>query len=60
VRSPKFRVLNAWTPALWVPLNGVTVLPQPALAASAGELNHNPRWNVCTGAVAGLELASGK
>ena len=41
-RSPNWRVLSIWTPALWVPLNGVTVLPHPALAAVFGELNQSP------------------
>ena len=39
-----WRVLNAWMPAVWSPLNGVIVLGQPAAAASLGELNHSPRW----------------
>ena len=29
-------------PAVWSPLNGVTVFGHPAAAASFGELNHNP------------------
>ena len=48
--SAQLRVLSTWMPALWSPLNGVTVFGQPAAAASSGELNHRPRWNVCTGA----------
>src|SRR5215471_12247319 len=36
-------------PALCVPLNGVTVLAQPAATASAGELNHRPRCQVWIG-----------
>ena len=49
----------AWIPALWSPLNGVTVVGQPAAAAASGEPNHRPRWNMCTGADAGLLAASG-
>jgi hypothetical protein len=39
-------------------LNGVTVPGQPALAASAGELNQKPMWKVWIGANAGLVAAS--
>src|SRR5690348_2272942 len=46
-------------PAVCVPLNGVVTFGQPAATASAGLSNHRPRWNMCTGAVAGLLLASG-
>ena len=42
-KSGKLRVLRTWMPALCSPLKGVTSPGQPALAASAGELNHNPR-----------------
>src|SRR5690348_3584045 len=52
-------VCSTWMPALCVPLKGVTVFGQPALAASVGLSNHRPRWNMWTGAVAGFELASG-
>jgi hypothetical protein len=38
----KFDVLRTWIPALCSPLKGVTVLGQPAFAASAGLLNHIP------------------
>src|SRR5213075_2200222 len=46
-------------PASCSPLNGVTLAGHPAAAASVGELNHSPRWNVCTGEKGGLALASG-
>lgn len=39
----KLAVLSTWMPALCVPLNGVTVLAQPALAAALGEPNQIPR-----------------
>jgi hypothetical protein len=39
-------------------LKGVTVPGQPALTASAGELNQKPTWKVCIGAKAGLLAAS--
>ncbi|MDT5043600.1 MAG: phospholipase/carboxylesterase [Actinoplanes sp.] len=45
-RSAKLRVLMAWIPAVCSPLNGVTVAGQPALTASAGELNQKPTWKV--------------
>src|SRR6266566_7575910 len=41
--SAKLLVLSTWMPAVWSPLNGVTVFAHPAAAASSGELNHNPR-----------------
>src|SRR6188472_1180522 len=52
-------VLKTCTPALCSPLNGVVAPEQPALVASAGELNQTPTWNVCTGPNAGLLVASG-
>jgi hypothetical protein len=58
--SGKLRVLSACTPALCSPLNGVIAPGQPAAAASFGELNHRPRWYICTGLKAGFWAASGK
>src|SRR6476469_2409059 len=57
--SRKLRVLSTWIPAVWSPLNGVTVAGQPAAWASAGELNHRPTWKVWTGLKLGFEDASG-
>ena len=34
---------SAWIPALWSPLNGVTLAGQPAAAASVGEIEPHPR-----------------
>jgi hypothetical protein len=42
-RFGKLRVLSAWIPAVWSPLNRVTVLGHPASAAASGEPNHSPR-----------------
>ncbi len=42
-RSGKFAVLRTCLPALPSPLKGVMAPPAPALAASTGELNHNPQ-----------------
>lgn len=42
--SWNWRVLSAWMPAVWSPLNGVVVFGHPAALASFGELNHSPRW----------------
>src|SRR5579872_5020576 len=58
--SGKLFVLSACTPALCSPLNGVVAPAQPAATASFGELNHRPRWYICTGLKGGLVLASGK
>ena len=58
-RFGKFRVLSAWTPALWSPLNRVTAPGHPAFTAATGELNHKPRWNVWIDSVAGFEATSG-
>src|SRR5689334_6400920 len=44
--SGKLLVFSTCMPAVWSPLNGVTVDGQPALLASSGELNQSPRWNV--------------
>src|SRR5580700_3061168 len=51
---------RACTPALCSPLNGVIAPGQPTAAASFGELNHRPRWYICTGLKAGFWAASGK
>jgi hypothetical protein len=56
--SAKLRVLMAWMPAVCSRLYGVTVVGQPAFAASAGELNQNPMWKVRIGANGGLLAAS--
>lgn len=42
--SGNWAVLSTWTPALCSPLNGVVAPGHPARAASAGKLNHKPRW----------------
>ena len=52
-------VLKTCTPALCSPLKGVVAPEQPALAASAGELNQTPMWKVWIGPKAGLLVASG-
>src|SRR4051812_43587844 len=52
-------VLKTCTPALCSPLNGVVAPGQPALVASAGELNQMPTWKVWIGPNAGLLVASG-
>lgn len=48
LRAGKLRVLIACTPAVWSPLNGVSVFGHPALVASSVESNHRPRWNLWT------------
>src|SRR5215218_2726932 len=58
-RSGKLRVLSACIPAVWSPLNGVTLSGHPAALAASAVPNHNPRWNWCTGANCGLVSASG-
>src|SRR5215216_5668098 len=57
--ASKLRVLSACIPAVWSPLNGVTLPGHPAASAASAEPNHNPRWNWCTGANDGLVAASG-